>query len=270
MFIFNYYRYAFQFSKFFEHVKEKWWKVLIFFFIVSLVSIFPMSLLIVQEDGWRLNFIEESFISETPEWQLPNDCSIVARKLVCDTDEVYEYEHRGITYIINYQKQDFNDITEKQVLLMDSQIVYTNGQGEYMIGYDYQGFEDDVSFRSLNLATGEEKALMYASFGRQLESSFSNYIIFYTLLVNTATSIGLYAFFVLIMSLVIQLFRFGYTSFITYGESMKLVVFAMGVPSVVSFVVGFLEPSFAPVVFQFGIGIIIMIVMLKYAKKIFR
>lgn len=270
MFIFHYYKYAFQFSKFFEYVKEKWWKVLIFFFIVSFVSIFPMNLLIIQEDGWRLDFIEESFASETPTWQLPDNCGITARKLVCDTDQVYEFEHRGITYVINSTEEDYANITEKQVLLLEDKIVYANGQGEHMIGYDYQGFEDDVSFRSLNLATGEERDLMYESFGRQLESSFGDYIVFYTLMVNSITSIGLYAFFVLIMSLVMQLFRFGYTSFITFGESMKLVVFAMGVPSVVSFVVGFLEPSFSPVVFQFGIGIIIMVVMLKYAKKIFR
>ena len=184
----------FNFQSFLSMSKKKWWKVLIFFFIVSFVSIFPMNLLIIQEDGWRLDFIEESFVSETPTWQLPDNCGITARKLVCDTDQVYEFEHRGIIYVINSTEEDYANITEKQVLLLEDKIVYANGQGEHMIGYDYQGFEDDVSFRSLNLATGEERDLMYESFGRQLESSFGNYIVFYTLMVNSITSLGLYAF----------------------------------------------------------------------------
>lgn len=269
MFIFNYYRYAFRLSEFFIHVKEKWWKVLIFFFIISMVSLFPMNLLIIQQDGWRLDFIEESFITETPDWQLPETCEIKTSKLICQTDMVYTYEHQGITYIINYQETTY-DTSLKQVLLLEDKIVYTNGQGEFMTGYNYKGFEDDVNFRSLNLSIGEDREVMYESFGRQLESSFGNYIIFYTLLVNIGTNIALYALFVLIMSLVIQLFRFGYTSFMTYAESMKLVVFSMGIPSLISFVVGFLEPSFSPVVFQFGMGIILMIVMLKYGKKTFK
>lgn len=270
MFLLNYFKYAFQFDRFFEHAKEKWWKVLIFFFLVSLISIFPMNLLIVQEDGWRLDFIEESFKTETPNWDLPDDCSITAKKLVCQSDETYSFEHQGITYIINHQDDDFSNITEKQVLLMEDKVVYANGEGNHMIGYNYNGFESDVSFRSLNLATGIDRDIMYQDFGRQLETSFGSYIILYTILVNVTTTIGLYAFFILIMSLVIQLFRFGYTTFMTFGQTMKMVVFAMGVPSLVAFVVGFLEPSFSPVVFQFGVGIIIMVVMLKYGKKTFK
>lgn len=270
MFILRYFRYAFQFSKFFEHVKEKWWKVLIFFFILSFITLFPMNLLIIQEDGWRLDFIEESFNAETPDWQLPDTCGIVAQKLVCDGNQVYSYEHRGITYVFNDQSDEYKDTDVKKVYFMTDQIIYANGQGHFMIGYNYRGFDDDVNFRSLNLSSGDDRAMMYQSFGKQIESSFGNYIIFYTILVNSITSIGLYAFFVIIMSLVIQLFRFGYTSFISFAQSMKLVVFSMGVPSILSFFVGFLEPSFSPVVFQFGIGIVIMVVMLKYAKKIFR
>ena len=269
MFIIDYFRYAFKFSKFFEYVKEKWWKVFIFFLIVSMISLFPMNLLIVQQDGWRLDFIEQSFIDETPEWQLPETYGIRTNKLSCQTDLEYTYQHGNITYIFNYQGNTY-DTSKKQILLTENKIIYTNGQGAYMTGYNYRGFESDVNFKSLNLAVDEDRSLMYESFGNQLEASFGSYVIFYTLLVNIITNVGLYTFFVLIMSLVIQLFRFGYTSFMTYPESMKLVVFSMGIPSLISFVIGFLEPSFAPVVFQFGIGIILMVVMLKYGKKTFK
>jgi maltodextrin utilization protein YvdJ len=270
MFIIRFFKYSVDYPHYFEHAKEKGWKVVIFFFLLSLISLFPMNLLIVQEDGWKLDFIEQSFITETPSWQLPDDCSITANELVCDTDTVYFYEHQGITYIFNIDTDEYRDSDEKSIIFMKNQVVYTNGEGAYMIGYDYKGFDDNLSFRSLNLATGEDRDQMYEQFGASIETSFSNYIIFYTLLVNTFTSIGLYAFFVLVMSLVIQLFRFGYSSFLTFRETTKMVVFAMGLPSIISLIVGFFEPTFAPVIFQFGIGIILMVVMLKYGKKTFK
>lgn len=270
MFLINYFKYAVDYPNYFEHAKEKGWKVFIFFMMLSLISLFPMNLLIVQEDGWKLDFIEQSFISETPNWQLPDTCDILAHELVCETETVYIYEHQGIKYIFNIETDQYQDSDEKSVLFMKDKIVYTNGEGAHMIGYDYKGFDEHVSFRSLNLATGEERDQMYQAFGKSIESSFSNYIILYTLLVNTGTSIGLYAFFILVMSLVVQLFRFGYSSFLTFGQTMKMVVFAMGLPSIISFVIGFIEPSFSPVVFQFGIGIILMVVMLKYGKKTFK
>jgi len=270
MFIINYFKYAVDYPNYFEHAKEKGWKVFIFFILLSLISLFPMNLLIVQEDGWKLDFIEQSFIAETPDWQLPDDCNIIANEFVCDTETVYTYEHRGIKYIFNIETDTYDENDEKSILFMKDKIVYTNGEGAYMVGYNYKGFEDSLSFRSLNLATGEDRVNMYETFGESIETSFGNYIILYTLLVNIGTSIGLYAFFVLVMSLVIQLFRFGYSSFLTYGQTMKMVVFAMGLPSIISFIVGFIEPTFAPVIFQFGIGIILMVVMLKYGKKTFK
>ena len=270
MFIIRFFKYSVDYPNYFEHAKEKGWKVLIFFMLLSLISLFPMNLLIVQEDGWKLDFIEQSFITETPNWQLPDECHITANELNCNTDTVYYYEHQGIAYIFNIDNEAYRESDEKSIIFMKNQIVYTNGEGAYMIGYDYKGFDDSYSFRSLNLATGENREAMYEQFGASIETSFSNYIIFYTLLVNTITSIGLYAFFVIVMSLVIQLFRFGYSSFLTFRQTTKMVVFAMGLPSIISLIVGFIEPSFTPVIFQFGIGIILMVVMLKYGKKTFK
>jgi maltodextrin utilization protein YvdJ len=270
MFIIRFFKHSVDYPNYFEHTKEKGWKVFTFFILVSLISLFPMNLLIVQEDGWKLDFIEQSFIAETPDWQLPDDCRITANQFVCDTDTVYVYEHDDITYIFNTESDEYQDNNEKSIIFMKNKIVYTNGEGAYMTGYDYNGFDESLSFRSLNLATGEDREQMYEAFGASIETSFGNYIIFYTLLVNIGTSIGLYAFFVLVMSLVIQLFRFGYSSFITFRQTMKMVVFAMGLPSIISFIVGFIEPTFAPVIFQFGIGIILMVVMLKYGKKTFK
>ncbi|PKK92541.1 MAG: hypothetical protein CVV61_09195, partial [Tenericutes bacterium HGW-Tenericutes-6] len=189
MFLARFFRYSFDYKQIFSHVNEKMWKIVIYFLILCMINLFPMNYLIVKVQGWRLNFVEESFVLETPDWVLPESCSITASKLVCATSTEYTYEHQGITYIFNYQGSDY-DLTKKQILFKESTIIYTNGENAFMTGYDYQGFNYSQRFLELNLSTGTERQELYVEFGQAIESSFSSYIVFYTLLVNTLTSIG--------------------------------------------------------------------------------
>ncbi|MBU1141234.1 MAG: DUF1189 domain-containing protein [Firmicutes bacterium] len=250
------------------HVNEKMWKIIIYFLILSMINLFPMNYLVVKEQGWRLNFVEESFTLETPDWVLPESCSITASKLMCSTLTEYTYEHQGITYIFNYQGTEY-DLTKKQLLFKENQIIYTNGENASMVGYDYRGFSDTQSFLELNLSEGIDRQELYIQFGQSIESTFGPYIVLYTLLVNSITSIGMNMLLLLILSLVLQLFRFGYSKFFTYKDSLKFLVYMMGVPALLSFIVGLVEPAFSPVFFQLGMGISTMIVMLVYGKRYF-
>ncbi len=268
MFLVRFFQYSLQYSKVFTHVNEKMWKIVIYFLILCMVNVFPLNYLIVQEQGWRLNFIAESFTLETPDWVLPETCSISASKLVCADAIEYAYEHQDMTYIFNYQGTDY-DLTKRQVLFKETTIIYTNGENASMVGYDYKGFNYSQSFLELNLSEGTERQLLYAQFGQAIEESFSPYIVLYTLLVNTITSIAMNALFLVILSLVLQLFRFGYSKFFTYLDSIKFLVYIMAVPALLSFFVGLMEPAFSPVLFQLGMGIITMVVMLVYGKKYF-
>lgn len=268
MFLVHFLQYSLQYSKVFTHVNEKMWKIVIYFLILCMINVFPLNFLIVQEQGWRLNFIAESFTLETPDWVLPETCNIAASKLVCLDDTQYIYEHQDIIYIFNYQGSNY-DLTKKQVLFKETTIVYTNGENASMVGYDYKGFDYSQSFLEFNLSEGVDRALMYEQFGQSIEASFSSYIVLYTLLVNTVTSIAMNALFLVLLSLVLQLFRFGYTKFFTYLDSLKFLVYIMAVPAIISFAVGLMEPAFSPVLFQLGMGIITMVVMLVYGKKYF-
>ena len=269
MFLFRYFKYSFQFKKILTIRNEKFWKIGIYFIILSLVNLFPMNYLIVREQGWRLDFIEESFTTQTPNWDLPEECGISSNKLYCMLDyEEYNYTHQGINYIFNYQGTDY-DTSVKQVLFTKNNIIYTNGEGAQMIGYDYKGFTEDVNFRSINLMDNEERAEAYIKLGAQIEQTFGPYIIFYTIMVNTLISLGLNVLFILLLSLVLQLFRFGYSTFFTYKESLKFLVLMMGLPALLSFLVGLIEPAFSPVFFQFGMGLATMLTMLIYGKKVF-
>jgi hypothetical protein len=44
----------------------------------------------------------------------------------------------------------------------------------------------------------------------------------------------------------------------------------MTLPAVLSVVIAVIEPVFASVIYQFMVGIVIMIVMLKYGRKYYR
>lgn len=268
MFLLRYFKYSFGFKTLFDHVHEKGWKILIYFFILSMIAIFPSNYQIVKDQGWRLDFIEESFIAETPNWELPNDCVIIGGQLSCNSTNEFVLEHRGITYIFNALENE-RTITGKTLLFYSNRIVYINENGNEMTGMNYQGFVDVVNFREINLMSGQDKVDAYIAFGTQVEQSFGPYIVFYSLLINTLTTIGTYILYLLLLGLILQLFRFGYSKFMTYIESLKFLVLLMGVPAIIGFMVGLIEPAFGAVLFQFSMGIIAMLIMLFYGKKYF-
>ncbi|TVP85900.1 MAG: DUF1189 domain-containing protein [Acholeplasmataceae bacterium] len=266
MFLVRYFRYSFEYAKLFTRLDEAFGKVLIYFFILVMISAFPLNYLIVREQGWRLDFITESFRVETPDWVLPDSCQIRASKLVCDTDEAFVYTHRGLTYIFNYQEDDV-DASQHQVLLKEDIIIYTNGHDATMFGVGYTGFDDVVDFTSINFMTGQDRADAFIALGEGIEATFGPYIVIYTVLVNTIVSLLTNTLFVLLLAIVMQLFRFGYSTFMTFTQSIKLVIFIMTLPAVASFFIGFFSPAFAPVIFQLGMGLITMLVMLIYGRK---
>lgn len=268
MFLVRYFKYSFEYKRIFERLNERTYKVFIYFLLLSLMSAFPLNFLIVRETGWRLDFIEESFRLETPEWQLPETCALRASKLVCESEEVYRYEHRGLDYVFNAKNDDV-DLDTEAVYFLEDRIVYTNGNEASMSGFNYTGFSEPVNFMELNLMSGNEREEAYIAFGVGVEETFGPYIVIYTVIVNTIIHILISIVFILMLALVVQLFKFGYSSFMTFKESMKLIVFLMGLPAVLGLVIGLFVPAFSTVIYQLSMGIITMLVMLVYGKKRF-
>ncbi len=267
MFIFRFFKYSFNIKQMIPNASQKLWKAIIYFFVVSLITLFPLNFLIVQENGWSLDFIEANMTQHTPNWTLPEDMRIYAYELETDSDQSYIFENEGMTYIFNASGDE--DITGKTVSFYTDRIIYSDGEGHEMITYGYDGFYEEVNFRALNLATSTDKVDMYNDFAEMIETSFGQYIVFYTLAVNTIVNISVGIVFILLLSVIMQLFRFGYTTYFTYKESLIFIILAMGIPSLISFVIGFVVPALAPVIYQFGVGIVVMGVMLKYGKVYF-
>ncbi len=268
MFITRFFKTSFSFQTMLTEVKEPFWKYILYFLILMMLVAFPLNYSIVMEQGFRINFIEESFVEETPDWVLPESCEIQAGALSCDETGVIIYTHQDLTYYLN-ANLDMVDENEKGIYLLEDRLIYTNGVGASMTGYYHQGFLDRFSFRSLNLLEGTERSAGYIVFAEQLQNCFSPYIVFFSLLVNSATTIGINIVFILLLSLVLQLFRFGYSKFFKYIDSLKFLIYTMTIPAILSFIVGFVSMAFSPVIYQFGVGIITMVVMLTHGKKVF-
>lgn len=268
MFILRFFKTSFSFNKMLIEVNEPFWKSILYFLILMMLVAFPLNFSIVSEQGFRINFIEESFVEETPNWVLPESCEIQAGALSCDDIGVITLIHQDITYYIN-ARLDMVDESEKAIYLLEDRLIYTNGVGASMTGYYHQGFLDRFSFRTLNLLEGTEKASGYVAFADQLQNCFGPYIVFFSLLVNTITTIGINIVFILLLSLVLQLFRFGYSKFFRYIDSLKFLIYTMTIPAILSFLIGLVSIAFSPVIYQFGVGIITMVVMLTHGKKVF-
>ncbi len=266
MFLIRYLKTSFQLKEMIYRTKESAFKVFIYFVLLSLISVFPMNYMIVKEQGWRLDFIESAFRSETPTWDLPSGCTIEFNQLFCPNDTETILVHQDITFIFNYQGGSYEK-AEKQIILGKNEIIYTSNQAE-MKG-TYKGFDTQYQFDTINLLSGQEKEEAMVDFAMRIENSFSTYIVFYSILLNTMVMIGTNLLFVLLLTFVIQLFRFGYSSFFSYKEAFNFIVFATGIPSLLNFVIGIFAPGISNVIYSMSLGIIVMVIMLVYGKKRF-
>lgn len=265
MFLVKYFKASFQFESLLTHFDEPFKRLWVYFIVLSLIALFPMNFLIQRQEGFRLDFIEQDFLEESPNWVLPNDCSIEVNRLICSNTTKTVLTHQDVTYIFNGTNADI-DLSKKQLVLTSDTVIYTDGEGARMSG-SYRGFNDTFNFNTYNLMDDAEQVDAMLLFARSIEGSFSRYTILYALLTNTGVSILVQFAFVLLLGAVLQLFRFGYQSFPNYFDGLKFIILSMGLPSVIGFIIGIFVPSFGSVFYQLAMGLTIMIVMLKYGKK---
>ena len=271
MFLFKFFKISFNLPKLLSNSNQKLWKIILYFILIILIANFPQTFDVYRHGGSRLDFVIEDFSKEIPiGWILPNDIEISGGKLINNGDNnIYKYEHKGITYIINNTNRiDVNEY-KNHIIFSETSLIYIDSDGNYLEEHNYRGFEDTFRFRELNISHGEEKEALFNTFAKSIELSFSNPIVLYTVLRNNITQIFINIIYVLILAGFVQLFRFRYQNFLTYIDSVKFVVLSLGLPAILSFIIGVLAPAFAPVVFQLASGMTIMLVMLIFSKKTF-
>lgn len=261
----RYLKASFQFDRLLSHSGEKFYKIFLYFLFLSLVYLLPMNLLIVRESGWRIDFIHQDFIDETPTWDMPAGCRIELDRFFCDINTKTILTHQDVTYIFNGTTADL-DLAEKQMIFTEDHIIYSDGKGNQMNSQGYEGFES-FNTNSFNLLEDDARIEAFQTFALSVEGSFSRYIVLYSVITNTMVNMFIQFTFILLLALVLQLFRFGYQHFMSYIDGVKFVILSMGLPTLIGLFVGLYQPAFGSVFFQLSMGLTVMIVMLKYGKK---
>lgn len=246
-------------------------KTIIFFILMVIIATFPMVLESVREDGQRLDFLIEDFRNnEINNWELPEDFEIKGGKLVTNnSDKVYQNTYKEITYIINYQGTIDYNLNKNSIILQESTITYIDRKGYYMIGHGYRGFTDVFSFKEFQFGSAEERTLKFENFANNMEKSFDRQIVLFSILTKLIVQMLTNILYVIILSFLVQLYKFGYEKFLSYKDGLKFVMLAIGPSALFSFAIGFLAPAFSPVVFQITSGIIVMLIPLIFGKRLY-
>lgn len=275
MFIVNYFKNSFFPKRILSMRKEKFWKVLIFFLLLSIISLFPFNIKNL-EGGFKSGLTEENLtgypLPNLPEGVklgllfgviTPNDEEIIYNRQFNETDITYYFNYKGSV-------DDFKKLNKQSIAFTKEQVLYTNGRGNILPG-NYHGFiEEVVNFSEINLLLENEKQAALINLSSYIESAFARYNAVYSIAIYSIIQISMYILMIIILAAITQLYRFKYGVFMSFLESVKVIVFCMTIPALLSFIVGiFVHFSFVPIIFQFGSGVLLMFLLIKYGDKEF-
>ena len=263
MFLIQYFKRGFQFSKVFEKPLILNVKIIFYFLLLTFFSSFPLNYQIIREDGFRLDFIAQDFMDAEPNVVIPyTEISMAGVR----SDEDYTFTHEGINYYVNLNNTYDETYQSPAVIMGPDNILYDNGNNQ-LLSQGYRGFSDLILLHSVNVGSSEDNAIIWQAFGSGVEASFGPYIVIYTMMTNVLVQLLIQSVFIIFLMLVLRLFKYGLSTYMSYKESIVFIILMMTMPSVVSILVGLIEPVFANVIYQLLVGLTIMIVMLKYGRK---
>ena len=193
----------------------------------------------------------------TPEIQeemvglLPSDCSIQSLQLSCD-DIVVLQINTYFTILVNYDDLEL----ENGLILMNDHFIFV-GQGNREM-FSYHQFEG-LNFQMLQNHDDGYDILMNR-IAHALRTVWIIPFIFGSYLTGTVS----YLVYVVVVSLLSMLLRFGHTSFLKYKEVLNIIVFS-SIPTVlIVIVIGFIAPAFTTLIFNFATPVVGWFVYKKY------
>ena len=270
MFIVRYFKMGFLFPKLIENSKKVHiLKTFIYFILLTFIANFPLTWLTFEQQGSKINFIEQNITEQIPSWQNLPSLTITSGGIDDSSLDGSSFIHNGFIYYFGYD-ESIKDVKDFQIIVFHKDYIeYIDKDGTSINASGYSGFESHIMTSELNIAVGDERIEVYTVFAQSIERSFSNQIIFYTVIRNQMIQFLATFIYILILSLIIQLFRFGFQNFLSYVEGFNLIILASTLPSILALIFGLILPGFAPVVFNLVLGLVVMLVFLIYSRKNF-
>lgn len=211
---------------------------LLFLIVLGCMQMTPFAFIFISDDPyrwdqriWELSETDqEQFVSD-----LPEGCRVEDYKLTC-SDFTEINLSNDVKVLFN---GDANEITNG-VVFNEDRLVFVEQNRKYEVGYSYfEGLNfDDASYEDVFARVAKSiKPLFVVSFvlGAYQSGIFSSFI------------------FVLVVSALSMLLKFGHTSFLSYKEVLNIVIYSATFPCVMALVIGILfNPGFTTLIFNFG------------------
>jgi len=182
---------------------------------------------------------------------LPEGCYITDFTFICDEEESFTV---GEDVIIHFS-DTYAEVVNGIIFLEQQFIVVADGQ-EYVLNY---GLLDGLEFGYLqSLDNGYE--ILFNRVAGQLRGVL---IIPFVLGVYQ-TGVVTFSIYILGISVLSMLLKFGHTSFISFKEMLNIMVFASILPISAVIIIGFITPAFSTIIFNMGTPLWAFIVYKKY------
>lgn len=284
MFLTKFFKAGFRFKEIFANRHEKLYKYILYFVILSFITLFPFNLVNYLNGGWKLGVVVNNLTTGSePEFFNGYDIEVSQNGVKTNNNDSFLIKSKGADgkyyyYHFNYlgDIKEYIDDGVNQVIFQENKVVLIYEDGSYLTG-NYNGFKKTYSFREFKTMSLQEKNEFLNGFGLAVEEAFKNQRAFYTISMYTIIQFATYILLLLILAAINMLFKFKYSDFLTYRDSIKVVILSMTVPTSLAFIVSMILAlvgvtgafSLVPTIFQLGTGIVLMYVMIKHAGREF-
>ena len=182
---------------------------------------------------------------------LPEDCYIIDATLNCNEKEGFIIGNNISIYFNDPEVKPYNGI-----VFMDDYFIFTAQGHSYLLSY--QSFEG-LDFGYLqNIDDGYE--VLFNKIAHVLRGLLIMPFVFG----SYQTGILTLFIYILGISLLSMLIKFGHTNFISFKEVLNIIVYASIMPIMIVILVGFITPAFSTVIYNMGTPLWAYVVYKKY------
>ncbi len=227
-------------------------KVFLYFILLNLVMLMPLSIAIVQMDS--INYAQFGFNLEEdgPAW-LPHDlpdCVVTNYRLVCDDDTAYvnDFEFMGNQYEVYMNVPDDADLDAPYQLVFKYSEIDVYLQEGVHLQLDYRGFEgmNFAEVRQMDQAEGTEVML------NALFRSVHPFLIIPLIVMAVGGLMLMNIILIIIYSAISMLFRYLYPEVPGFKNMLKLFMIGSTIPAIINLILGlFGLAPFTSIVFNF-------------------
>ncbi|HAX73644.1 MAG TPA: hypothetical protein DCY20_08970 [Firmicutes bacterium] len=190
-----------------------------------------------DEKIWMITDEEKAEIVE----MLP-ECEITDYKLSCQ-DSAKVVTENDITVGVNV---DPNTITNGVTFNQDELVFVEQGR-QYSMNYAYYEGVNFTEIKSVDTLEGYE--MLFKPFGQSLKPLMIVPLLFG----NYQTGILTYFIYVVVISAISMMLKFGHVNFISYKEMVSIMIYASALPITIALIFGiFITPAFTTLIFNFG------------------